>query len=340
LSVSLLYLREVLLYLAARQIKFYRLADDLAPYLTHPAMPEFHQQIGESEALLSEIGGLARAQGFRLTMHLPIQLALSTPDDVYAERASTEIIARAQLMDAMQIGPEGTLVLHVGGAYDHAAAALERFATRFERLPAHVRRRIAVEPDETCFDLVSLVPLHQMTGVALIFDALHFQLNNPQRLTLPEGLGVALATWPRGVRPKVHFSTQRTEAYLQPGRAYKVHFSTQETADDLQPGRANVDRHIIPPRHGQHADFINPFEFIAFLQAARGLTPFDIMLEAKASDLALLRLRDDLRRFSESALLRDDDTTISRNTLINGPSNPERACNDQQEYADQRAKQS
>ena len=280
LSMSLLYLREVLLYLTARQIKFYRLADDLAPYLTHPHMPQFHRQIDESEALLSEVGELAHTQGFRLTMHLPIHTTLSTPDDTYAERAATEIIARAHLMDAMQIGPEGTLVLHVGGAYDNTAAALQRFATRFERLPRYARERIAVEPDETCFDLVSLTPLHQMTGVALIFDSLHFQLNNPHGLTLAEGLGVALATWPSGVRPKVHFSTQRTEAYLQPGRAH-------------------ASQQIIPPRHGQHADFINPFEFIAFLRAARGLPPFDIMLEAKASDLALLRLRDDLRRFSD-----------------------------------------
>ena len=34
------------------------------------------------------------------------------------------------------------------------------------------------------------------------------------------------------------------------------------------------------------------------LTAARGLPLFDIMLEAKAADLALLRLRADLRRYT------------------------------------------
>jgi UV DNA damage endonuclease len=34
------------------------------------------------------------------------------------------------------------------------------------------------------------------------------------------------------------------------------------------------------------------------MEGARGLPPFDAILEAKAADLALLRLREDLRRFA------------------------------------------
>ena len=62
--------------------------------------------------------------------------------------------------------------------------------------------------------------------------------------------------------------------------------------------RAGQSRQVLAPRHGQHADFINVFEFAGFMEGARGLPPFDAMLEAKAADLALLRLREDLRRFA------------------------------------------
>jgi UV DNA damage endonuclease len=55
---------------------------------------------------------------------------------------------------------------------------------------------------------------------------------------------------------------------------------------------------VLAPQAGQHADYVNPFEFATLLAAARGLPPFDIMLEAKAADLALLRLREDLRRYA------------------------------------------
>ena len=48
----------------------------------------------------------------------------------------------------------------------------------------------------------------------------------------------------------------------------------------------------------RHSDFIHPFEFIDFLRAAAGLRPFDVMLECKAKDLALLRLREDLTRYA------------------------------------------
>jgi UV DNA damage repair endonuclease len=44
---------------------------------------------------------------------------------------------------------------------------------------------------------------------------------------------------------------------------------------------------------GPHADDIDAPEFAAYLSTVRGL-PFDIMLEAKYKDLALLKLRADL----------------------------------------------
>jgi UV DNA damage endonuclease len=282
LSVSLLHVREVLLYLAERRIGCYRLADDLAPYLDRPDLPAFAGQIEACAELLAETGALARAHSIRLTMHMGLHVALAAPDDALAARAAAAVAARARLLDALGAGPEGTLTLHVGGAHGDAAAALHRFAARFERLPQAARSRVAVEPDEDCFSLAELLRLHEMIGVPIVFDALHHQLNNPQRIPAHVALALALATWPRGVRPKIHFSTQRTEAHLLAARA----------------GQA---RQVLAPRHGQHADFINAFECAAFIAGARGLPPFDMILEAKAADLALLRLREDLRRFAPEA---------------------------------------
>ena len=50
----------------------------------------------------------------------------------------------------------------------------------------------------------------------------------------------------------------------------------------------------------QHSDFLDPFSVIDLLRAARtaGLRPFDIMLEAKGRDLALLRLREQIGQFA------------------------------------------
>ncbi|HWQ14824.1 MAG TPA: TIM barrel protein [Roseiflexaceae bacterium] len=278
LSVSLLYLREVLLYLARLGVRLYRLPDDLAPDVVRAGPAGVLRQVEECADMLAEVGGLARVQGIRLTMHLGLHVALASPDEGVAARALAEICAQARLLDALGAGPEGVLVLHVGGAHGDRAAALERFAARLERLPHAPRARLAAEPDEESFSLGDLLKLHQRTGLPIILDTLHLQLYNPERMALAEALGLALATWPPGVRPKVHVSTQRTEAHLQPARS-------------------GAAAQVIPPRHGQHADFVNPFEFAALVVAARGLPSFDAMLEAKAADLALLRLREDLARF-------------------------------------------
>jgi hypothetical protein len=50
----------------------------------------------------------------------------------------------------------------------------------------------------------------------------------------------------------------------------------------------------------QHSDFLDPFAVIDLLRDARaaGLRPFDIMLECKAKDLALRRLREQIGQFA------------------------------------------
>jgi UV DNA damage endonuclease len=279
LSISLLLVREVLAYLAERQIGCYRLADDLAPYLTDERHPEFARQIDECGDLLAETGALARDHGIRLSMHLPMHVTLAAPDAAVAMRSAVEVIARARLLTALGAGPEAVLVLHVGGTHGDGAAARFRFAARYEQLPECARRRVVIEPDQNSFDLPDLLRLHQATGVPVVLDTLHHQINNRSCIPLGEALGLALATWPRGVRPKIHFSTQRTEAHVLEARR----------------GQA---RQVLAPQAGQHADFINPFEFAGFVAQARGLPPFDVMLEAKAADMALLRLREDLRRYA------------------------------------------
>jgi UV DNA damage endonuclease len=190
LSLRLLLLRDVLRYLAGQGIGCYRLADDLAP----AAEPGAGGAIDECAELLAEVGALARAQGQRLTMHLPLYVALAAPDPAVAARG-------AGLLGALGAGPDGVLVVHVGGAHGDRAAALHRFAARFERLPEPARRRLAVELDEESFSLGDLLRLHEMIGAPIVLDVLHLRLNNPQRMPLGAALGLALATWPRGVRP-------------------------------------------------------------------------------------------------------------------------------------------
>jgi UV DNA damage endonuclease len=49
---------------------------------------------------------------------------------------------------------------------------------------------------------------------------------------------------------------------------------------------------VVPPPLGPHADLVSPWDALELLRAATG--PLDVMLEAKAKDVALLWLRRQL----------------------------------------------
>ncbi len=116
----------------------------------------------------------------------------------------------------------------------------------------------------------------------LVFDHQHFWCLNPEGLELRDTLERMLRSWPEGVRPKLHFSSPRTE------------FRRAARKDRKTARERGV---LLAPVWTGHADFVHPFEFIGFMRRATGLA-FDVMLEAKAKDLALLRLRADLLHYA------------------------------------------
>ena len=280
LSVSLAYLRDTFLYLQSQEISMYRMASELAPYLTAPDKPQFHHQIEESQAELAAVGALARQMGLRLSFHAPAHALLTTPDASRKQQSQALLLGLSQILDAMGLGPEAVIVLHVGGHYQHASGAREAWVRAFLRLPAGVQQRLALEHDDRRFSVQDILWIHQRTGVRLIFDFLHHQLYNPAGLPTPEALAMCLASWPPGQRPKIHFSSPATEM-VQDAR-----------------GRPH------PPRLNRHSHYIHPFEFINFLRALPPMRPFDIMLEAKARDLALLQLRQHLARYAPDLISR------------------------------------
>ena len=60
---------------------------------------------------------------------------------------------------------------------------------------------------------------------------------------------------------------------------------------------------LLPPIWTGHSDFTNPFEFATFMRMANGLD-FDVMMEGKAKDISLLKLRPDLLRFAPDVAAR------------------------------------
>lgn len=282
LSVSLAYLRDLFLYLESQRIHMYRLSDDLAPYLTHPAMPHFHRQIEECAAELAAVGELARRLDLRLSIHAGAHVLLNAPDPMRQARAQAELEGLAALLDGMGLGTEAVIIVHIGGGWQDRWQALEDFANGFEALPPSTSARLVLEHDDRQYSVDDCLLIHHRTGMPLVFDLLHHQLHNPAHLPAAEALAVCLATWPANHIPKIHLATPATEM-VRDSR-----------------GQAH------PPRLNRHSHFVNPFTVIDFLRSLPHLRPFDAMIEAKARDLALLQLRQHLASFAPDVVERFD----------------------------------
>jgi len=279
LSVSLAYLRDLFGYLASSGIRMYRMSSDLAPYAAHPTMPQFRDQVAECAEELAEIGALARRTGLRLSFHAVAATVLNSPDPNVAANAAADLNLLASILNGMGVGPEAVVVTHVGGVYGSPITALERCVRGIEALPELTRSRLVLENDDVRFGVEDILWVHRRTGVRLVFDRLHHRLKGWEAMPEREALAACLATWPEGVRPKIHWSTPRT-AWL---------------VEDQREGEAP---RVTRTRWTYHSDYVNPFEFIDFMRNASGLRPFDIMLEVRAKDLALIQLRRDLAQYA------------------------------------------
>jgi UV DNA damage endonuclease len=282
LRVSIEYLHQIFDYLARHDVRMYRMSSDVAPYLTHPDLPRFHNQLTEARSELEALGKVARDLDLRLSFHPSQYIILNSPDPKVVTQSVEDLVAQAEMLDIMGQGPEAVLVIHVGGHYGDRPAGRARWAETYGKLPEPVRRRLVLENDDIRYSAADVLAVHERTGVPLVFDHQHHWCNNPERLTVRGALEQFLRTWPAGVRPKVHYSSPRTE--LREVKRKNRATGKNETA-------------LTPPVWTGHADFVNPFEFALFLDAAAGLE-FDVMLEAKAKDLALFRLRKDLPRYA------------------------------------------
>ena len=274
---SLVYLGDILDYLAERDLRMYRMATGLAPYASHPELPQFTRRstsVPTSSPPLAP-GRVSWESGCLTHPGQYTVLNSERPEVVSAAVAELEVQAR--LLDGMGQPPEAVVVVHVGGAAGGKEAGADRFAAGFERLSEAARSRVVLENDDRLYSLTDVLDLSGRLGVPLVWDVLHHHCHNPEGVPARDALALALATWPAGVLPKIHYSSPR----LRRDRAKE---------EERPPGRAQLR----PSRSRAHADTVDAMAFAGFLRHDAAGLDFDVMIEAKAKDLAVLRLMEQI----------------------------------------------
>ncbi len=239
----------------------------LAPYASHPDLPQFHGQVEACADELARLGACARESGLRLSMHTNPYVVLSSQREEVRRTGVAELTWQAALREAMGLGPEAVIVVHVGSG---GPGAGERFLRGVAGLPDAARARVALENDDRSVPLVEALELARAIDRPLVFDLMHHHINDPHGVPDAEALRLALATWAPQVLPKIHLSSPRTQAELGEDGAMRL------------------------PKLVAHADLVDPLAFEAFLAGPAAGLDFDVMVEARLKDLAALHLREHL----------------------------------------------
>ena len=241
----------------AHGLRFFRVSSDLIPFGPLDAFPFDWAEAFDWK--FREIRRLVKAEGLRVTSHPGQYTVLNSPRPDVVQNSIDELDFQAQVLQRMD--PRGTMTLHVGGAYGDKASALDRFAQTLPRLSEDARARLAIENDDTTYTLAETVELAERTGLPVIVDLFHHLLNPGDR-TWDAGLvpllDRAMATWGTRV-PKLHLSSHK------------------------------------PGTRTGHADYLAMEDVQTLLdvmdQVGAPDAPYDVMLEAKKKECAVLEVR-------------------------------------------------
>ncbi len=241
-------------------IKLFRLGSELFPW--HDQY-ELHQlpQFNEIAKKLLECGNYARENGIRITTHPGPFNVLGSPKLDVVERTIVSLERHSETFDIMGFEPsfENKINIHVGGSYggDFEGTA-KRWIAGWHRLSDNCKKRLVLENDDkpSMWSTKMLYHyFHKEIGIPITFDY-HHHTFHPDEMSEEAALKLAATTWPEDVVQCTHYSESRAREFQDP----KI-------------------------RAQAHSDYIRD-EINTY-----GLE-LDIVIEAKAKELALLEYRN------------------------------------------------
>lgn len=242
--------------------KFFRVSSDMFPWASEYNIADM-PDIEEISKTLRRAGDFATQCGQRITFHPGPFNKLCSPAERVVRNTLRDLEIHGEIFDLMGLSrsPYNKINIHVGGAYNDKPKALKTFCKNFQRLSDSVKTRLTVENDDkpSLFSTKDLYAgVFKELGVPIVFDYHHHKFCDGGQ-SEADALALAVSTWGQ-IKPATHYS------------------ETRRNAD-------GSDYH----RPQAHSDYV--FNFID--QHGHDV---DIMIEAKAKELAVLRYISDWHR--------------------------------------------
>ncbi len=237
------------------KILVYRMSSDSFPWMTHYTLSNL-PKFDLIKDLLKQIGDRIKSSGMRVSYHPgPFNVLGSENPDVVTKTVD-ELNKHSELMDLMGLEKSHyyPINIHINTTQPTRELAADRFCKAFELLSDSCKSRLTVENDDK-ESQYSVKLLHELVYQQIGIPIVFDQfhfLYGPQDQTMEDALKLALSTWK--VKPLTHMSSSK----------------------QLEDSKA---------KNTAHADYI--YESIQTFGQ-----DFDIEIEAKAKDLAVIKYRE------------------------------------------------
>ena len=251
-------LLEIIKWNHENGFNFFRITSNLFPWCSEyklSDMPDYDEICD----VLSNAGSYAIDNDIRITCHPGPFNVLTSPHEHVVENCIKDLTTHGEVFDLMNLSrtPYNKINIHIGGAYGDKVSSMERFCENFHRLPDSVKSRLTVENDDKA-SMYSVVDLYEgvykVIGIPIVFDYHHHRFCNGG-LSEEDALEVAISTW-NNIVPVVHYSESR-----------------------------NIEQEDNKIRPQAHSDYV--YDYIDTYG-----NRVDIMVEAKAKELAVLKYKE------------------------------------------------
>ncbi|MCR8747090.1 UV DNA damage repair endonuclease UvsE [Romboutsia lituseburensis] len=265
-------LEQILNYNIKNNIHFYRITSNLIPLATHPEVLWDYRKYFKKD--FEYIGNIIKNSNMRVDTHPDQFNVINSDKESVVENTIKTLNTQVDLFEDINYD-NGKLVIHIGGAKGGKDEAIQRFIENLKKFPDRISSRLILENDDKTYTAKEVLDICKKVNLPMVLDVHHHDCNNNGE-KLDNLLKDIFETWENeNLPPKIHFSSPR------------------EFENDRK-----------------HSEYIDVDKFIKFLELAKKTVDkdFDIMIEAKQKDRALIKLMDDLKNKRKDFKYIDEST--------------------------------
>jgi UV DNA damage endonuclease len=203
---------KIIRFNGEKGIRMYRMSSDMFPWMSEYEISDLpdYERIKNN---LKIAGDLSKDLDQRLSFHPSPYCVIASETQSVVIKSIKELRQHSEIMDLMGLerSHKYPINIHVNTTKPSKEESAKRFLKSYKDLPDGVRKRLVVENDDkksqfTPNDLYSLI--YKESGIPITYDFLHHKCN-PDGLSEMEALDLCISTWPDNITALTHFSDSR-----------------------------------------------------------------------------------------------------------------------------------